>query len=121
MAGAESMFHPMNADSEYESSECPELSSDEEFLDDGQHVVSHLPLCSCTSMWKPWMIVPEAFVDGPERNLLQLAAALQMPVDDMRYALEGLGLDFFVDRQLFKLAEHLGSACYLYHGHRLHL
>ena len=93
MADNEFQTNPMNADSNYESSECPE----EEMSED------------------------EAFSDSPARNLLQLAAALQMPVNDMRYALQGLGLDLSVDRQLLKLAEHLGSACYVYHGHKLHL
>ena len=68
MAGAESIFHPMNADSEYESSERPEFSSDEDAPEVGEpHDVPHFPLCSCSGMWKPWLIVPEAFVDGPEK------------------------------------------------------
>ena len=70
-------------------------------------------------MRKPWLIVPQAFVDGPERNLLQLAASLPTPVDNLRYELEGLGVDISTPSQLFTLAEHRGSACYLYHGHKL--
>jgi hypothetical protein len=114
------MFHPMNADSDYESSECPELSSDEEALDAEPHAESHAPLCSCSSMWKPWLITSVSFVDGPERNLLQLAAALQLAVDDLRYELDGLGLDPGKPADLFKFAQSRGSAVYLYRGHRLY-
>ena len=120
MADSEFQTDPMNAGSDYESSVCLE---EESSVDKGpvcDYEVS-APLCSCTGMWKPWLIVPEAFVDGPERNLLQLAAALPMPVDDLWYELEGLGLDATTPSDLFKLAEHRGSACYLYHGHKLHL
>ena len=67
MAQCEFQTDLMNTDSDYERSVCPD---EEESEDEGpvcDHEVS-APLCSCTGMWNPWLIVPEAFVDGPEQH-----------------------------------------------------
>ena len=72
-------------------------------------------------MWKPELVVAEAFDESPGRLVRQLSEALSLPRDDIQFALDHLGLDAesSLPRDLFGLAGHFRIACYLYHGRKL--
>ena len=98
----------MSSEGSSEASEAYESESDEESLPE-LSPASLPPACSCSSMWKPELVVAEAFEESPRRLVRQLAELLSMPRDDIQAAFDELGLDAerCLPRDLFGLAGHL--------------